>query len=193
MDFGCGRTKPSAATCALTSLERRRASDEWMMRMAGFAIRDQDVRRSVARTADKTRRRPEKLRRRLVSAAGWTGGQQAVFGNSGAACQPFMHSDRILSASALAIPLVFSLHIAILLLAFSGLADRHDFMNALRSSPFLSVACSLQAFIFSCCGVIASVFFASVLVCAAYAVPKANSPTSSSVNIVFIRALQGWI
>src|SRR5947207_3691012 len=81
--------------------------------------------------------------------------------------QPFMHSDRVLSASALLMPLVFSLHIAILLFGFSVLAERHVFMNALRSSPFLSAACSLQAFIFSCCGVIASVFFASVLVSAA--------------------------
>ncbi|MNT77236.1 hypothetical protein D3C72_2163300 [compost metagenome] len=37
--------------------------------------------------------------------------------------------------------------------AAAGLADRHSFMKALRSSPFLSAAWVLQAFIFSCCAV----------------------------------------
>ena len=36
----------------------------------------------------------------------------------------FMHSLRALSASALLMPLVFSLHNAIMLLGFSGLAER---------------------------------------------------------------------
>ena len=62
-----------------------------------------------------------------------------------------MHSLRVLSASAFAMPLVFSLHIAILLFAGAGFAERQVFMNAWRSSPFLSAAFSLQAFILSCC------------------------------------------
>src|SRR5215831_6527281 len=65
-----------------------------------------------------------------------------------------MHSLRALSASAFDMPLVFSLHIAILLLGFSaaaGFAERQVFMNAWRSSPFLSPAFSLHIFIFSCC------------------------------------------
>src|SRR5262245_17887731 len=37
--------------------------------------------------------------------------------------------------------------------AAAGAAFRHSDMKALRSSPFLSPASVLQAFIFSCCGV----------------------------------------
>ena len=108
----------------------------------------------------------------------------------------FMHSLRALSPSALLMPLVFSLHIAILLLGFSGLAERQVFMNALRSSPFLSPACSLHIFILSCCAfcaslgalseaaVLVSAVFASLL-SAASAVPQANSPARTSVRIVF--------
>src|SRR3954451_908013 len=33
---------------------------------------------------------------------------------------------------------------------WAGADDRHVFMNALRSSPFLSAACVLHTFIFSC-------------------------------------------
>ena len=47
----------------------------------------------------------------------------------------------------LAHPLAFSLHIAILLLGFSGLTERQVFMNAKRSSPLLSPAYSLHTII----------------------------------------------
>src|SRR5215831_13152181 len=100
-----------------------------------------------------------------------------------------MHSLRALSASALLIPLVFSLHIAILLLGFSsaaGLAERQVFMKALRSSPFLSPALSLQAFIFSCCEFFASVLVFVSLVSAASALPQANRPTKASARSFFI-------
>ena len=36
-----------------------------------------------------------------------------------------------------------------------GAAFRHSLMNALRSSPFLSAAFTLHAFIFSCCVILA--------------------------------------
>src|SRR5215468_4053177 len=105
-----------------------------------------------------------------------------------------MHSLRALSASALLIPLVFSLHIAILLLGFSsaaGLAERQVFMNALRSSPFLSPALSLQAFIFSCCEFFASVLVfvslvSAALVSAASALPQANRPSTANARSFFI-------
>src|SRR6266849_784406 len=99
-----------------------------------------------------------------------------------------MHSLRVLSASALLIPFVFSLHIAILLFGFSGLADRQVFMKALRSSPFMSFALSLQVFIFSCCGVIlvSAAILVSALVSAANAGPQANMASRERVRIFFM-------
>src|SRR6266516_4588357 len=96
-----------------------------------------------------------------------------------------MHSERALLASSFVIPLVLALHSAILLFFISaaGLAERQPFMNALRSSPFLSPACSLQAFILSCCDILPS------LASAAYAPPQAKNPTSASAKSLFIARL----
>src|SRR4030095_2842484 len=58
---------------------------------------------------------------------------------------PFMHSDCALARASPDIPAVCLLHIDILL---SGLAERHVFMNALRSSPVLPSALTLPPFIF---------------------------------------------
>src|SRR5437870_202004 len=87
-----------------------------------------------------------------------------------------MHSERALLASSLVIPLVLALHSASLLFGLAALADLPDkqlFMNALRSSPFLSPACALHAVIFSCCAVLPS------LLSAAYAEPHTNKPNDS--------------
>src|SRR5438094_3459041 len=96
-----------------------------------------------------------------------------------------MHSARALLASSFVIPLVLALHSASLLFFVSaaGLAERQLFMNALRSSPFLSPACSLQDFIFSCCDILASVGSA------AYAPPHAKNPTSARARTFFIARL----
>src|SRR3974377_1308484 len=99
-----------------------------------------------------------------------------------------MHSERALSASALLIPLVLALHSAILFFdgAGAGFAERQVFMNALRSSPFISPSLVLQSFIFCCCEFDASVFVASVLVSAAYAPPQATAPASPSASSNFM-------
>src|ERR1700674_3886152 len=100
-----------------------------------------------------------------------------------------MHSLCALARSSAFMPAVFLLHIAILLSGFSGLADKQVFMKALRSSPFMSFALSLQVFIFSCCGVIfvsAAILVSAVLGSAAKAGPQANTAARPRVRIIFI-------
>src|SRR5271165_3738761 len=104
-----------------------------------------------------------------------------------------MQSERALSASALLMPLVLALHSAILFCGFAaGVADRQVFMNALRSSPFMSPALVLHSFILSCCELVAAGFVVSVAVSAATAVPQANRPASVSTSSDFIDILPGW-
>ena len=110
----------------------------------------------------------------------------------------FMHSDCALARASPDIPAVCLLHIDILL---SGLADKHVFMNALRSSPVLPSALTLQAFIFSCCafgaaagaGVAAVVAVAAGLAAAGVAVSAANAGAAAAIahaatriNILFM-------
>src|SRR5208282_4661114 len=99
-----------------------------------------------------------------------------------------MHSERALSASALAMPLVLALHSAILFggLAGAGVADRQVFINVLRSSPFMSPALALQSFILFCCEFVAAGGVALVAGSAAYTPPQANTPKSASVSKAFI-------
>src|SRR5271157_4313626 len=98
-----------------------------------------------------------------------------------------MQSERALSASALLMPLVFELHSAILFCGFAGgCADRQVFMNALRSSPFMSPALVLHCFILSCCELVAAGLVVSAAVSAATAAPQANRPASASTSSDFI-------
>src|SRR5450755_4866573 len=117
-----------------------------------------------------------------------------------------MHSLCALERSSAFMPAVFLLHIAILLSGFAGAAgaaDKQVFMNALRSSPFMSVALVLQFFIFSCCGVIAAVAFVSAalvsaalasaaLVSAAKAGAQANMATRPKLSKVFMGVSWKW-
>src|SRR5208337_4860567 len=105
-----------------------------------------------------------------------------------------MHSERALSASALLMPLVLALHSAILLCGLAGaagLADRQVFMNALRSSPFISPALALQSFILSCCELVAAGAVAALWVSAATALPQASRLVSTSTSKDFIGFLPG--
>src|ERR1043166_1532354 len=154
---------PRCASCTSTQKSIR----QWTVRTK---IIDSKTRR--IRTLHKTRRRRKSGAASSVRPAG-----QEVSRPNSADQLLFMHSARVLFASSLLMPLVFSLHIAILLFAFSGLADRQLFMKALRSSPFLSAAWSLHIFILSCCDI-----FASVLVSAAYALPQARSAAAASAR-----------
>src|SRR5208283_1871319 len=100
-----------------------------------------------------------------------------------------MHSERALSASALLMPLVLALHSAILLCGLAGaagLADRQVFMNALRSSPFISPALVLQSFILSCCEFVAAGAAAGVALSAPYALAQANRLANASTSNGFI-------
>src|SRR5450755_382804 len=107
-----------------------------------------------------------------------------------------MHSLCALERSSAFMPAVFLLHIAILLSGFAGAAgaaDKQVFMNALRSSPFMSVALLLHVFIFSCCGVIAAVAFVSAaLVSAAKAGAQANMATRPKLSKVFMGVSWKW-
>src|SRR5450631_345795 len=104
-----------------------------------------------------------------------------------------MHSLCALERSSAFMPAVFLLHIAILLSGFGGAADRQVFMNALRSSPFMSVALLLHVFIFSCCGVMAAVAFVSAaLVSAAKAGAQANMATRPKLSKVFMGVSWKW-
>src|ERR1700724_992209 len=97
-----------------------------------------------------------------------------------------MHSLCALARSSAFMPAVFLLHIAILLSGFAGLADRQVFMKALRSSPFMSFALSLQVFIFSCCGVMVvptAILFSAV---AANAGPQANKAAKARGRLFFM-------
>ena len=91
----------------------------------------------------------------------------------------FMHSLCALARASLSKPAVFLLHMAILLSALTGCAFRQLDMNALRSSPFMSAAFELQAFIFSCCGL-----------SAANAGPAITKPAIISANSDFIVPLR---
>src|SRR5258708_39684370 len=71
---------------------------------------------------------------------------------------------------------------AILLSGF--LADKQVFMNALRSSPFMSPALVLHTFIFSCWGVVVS--------WAANTLPDANRLSRDSVSSFFITGFSRW-
>src|SRR5438445_11310914 len=100
-----------------------------------------------------------------------------------------MHSLRALSASGLVMPLVFSLHIAILLLGFSaiaGLAFKQLLTYSCRALPssFLSPASAWQVAILVCC-----VFaLGPLLSSAAYALAQAYMPTRVRAKCFFIRS-----
>src|SRR6202521_1862057 len=104
-----------------------------------------------------------------------------------------MHSLCALARSSAFMPAVFLLHLAILLSGFSGLPTKQVFIKDLRSSPFMSLALSLQVFIFSCCGVIlvsaAVLVSAVILVSAATAGPQANKAARQRVRVFFMVSL----
>src|SRR5450755_538848 len=103
-----------------------------------------------------------------------------------------MQSLCALARSSAFMPAVFLLHIAILLSGLGGAADRHVFMNALRSSPFMSAALSLQVFIFCCCGVIVAALVSAAGVSAANAGPQANIATKPIVSAFFMGVSGGF-
>src|SRR4029453_7545544 len=100
-----------------------------------------------------------------------------------------MHSLCAFARSSFARPAVFLLHIAILLSGFAavtGLFDRQVFMNALRSSPFLSPAWSLQAFIFSCCALGAFVVSAALVSAANDGAAHRSAGAETTVKSLFM-------